>query len=1412
MTEPASQIAVIGAAGRFPASPDLARFWANLLAGRNCLTRFDPRDAEPRPGQPDLRDHPGFVPVAGLIENAEGFDHGLFDYANREALLTDPQHRLFLQACWTALEDAQAITDRTRLRTGVFGGTSMSSYLMSAMTANRVPAGVEPLEILVAADKDYLTSRVSYALDLRGPAVTLQSACSTSLLAVHVACQSLLNGECDLALAGGATLLCPQRTGYLYVPGSIRSPDGVCRPFDAAGTGTVFTSGVGVAVLKRLEDALEQGDDIRALVLGSAANNDGAGKVGYTAPSVDGQAAVIAEAMAVAGVDPDHIGYLEAHGTGTELGDPVEVQALRQAFTLAGDHWTPRACALGSVKGNMGHMDSAAGIGGFLKTVLALREGIIPPTINLERVNPALDLDTSPFHLPLSSKPFPADNRTAGVSSFGVGGTNVHVILAPPPPRPSRPASCRVAKPVRLPVSAADGSGLGRQCRALAAALETHTPAPKDIPVWAAALARYRVALPSRTTVDASAGDATALAETLRRQAQALDRRSGTPVLAGKGPARPLCFPLPGQGTHRPGMSRALYETDPVFARHLDRVCVRIRELQAPNPRPRLLAAGEGSDTDRLHRTDWAQMALFAHAWAAASAALDWGLTPSTLLGHSIGEIIAATVAGVFTLDNAIRVVAARGALMAACLPGAMSAVHAPEEEVAALLPRELCIASINGPTSIVVAGPEEALAAFEQRLTDAGLAAQRLHTSHAFHSPAMDSARTGLQAMIREGPTPGAPRWPLISNLTGRFLTPEQARDPAYWGDHLRRTVRFSDGIRTLGADGDPLFLDLGPDGASGSLVRLTLPDAALAAPLPAPPEAPQSLEALAWILGRAPRPPVRIEGTVPRTHPLPTYVFAPHRHWLLDGLEPDTGAPSETCASRSAATAESDGDTPDENDPTQPAERPASLPPPVPPATPVEQLLCAIWAEVLRIRTVGVEDNYFDLGGTSVIALQIAAKAQIHGLSFAPRRMLDHPTVRSLARELPDQASSVTPPGGAQAAQRPERLPLSPWQQRLTTCAYESGVWPPAQHALIASDDRLDAERLEKAVRAVFEAQPVLTAQVDPIGMDLRWEEADERPTCFSLRPIGTTRPAVEAARLARTITPDAGAAAHVTLLRGESGDLVMLALHPLLADAAAIPLLLAELHRSYQHPAAQVPSLAFPERLQRRAPPWPDAPRYPAARRMILRLDPDTSQALTMDLPGRLRVTADTLVARALVHSPLCPTAARYLLLERSSRGDEADIAHLASAQQKLEATPIDALAVLDTAEALTVESRPLVEDWSQALLVRYLGELVPATPPGMRYLAPEPGPNGLVPPANPLGVLCDITAWTTGDRLSLSILLAPSVVAPEPGVCMDALATFAAQVVRLPPSAPTPETFTDHDLSHDELADLINDFGD
>jgi acyl transferase domain-containing protein len=863
-------VALVGLACRVPGARNAEQFWANLAAGTES-TRFYTREEQLKMGvAAALVDDPAFVPAAAGLDDIEYFDAEFFGMTSREADIADPQHRLFLELGHTALEDAGCDPARYPGAIGCYAGTGTNDYLWRNVRRNpRVAEAAGGLSVSIGNSPDYLATLASYRLNLRGPSFTVHTACSTSLVAIHLACEALRNGECDMALAGGVCIELPYGFGYLYLDGGITSPDGHCRPFDARAAGTIWGSGGGVVVLKRLPDALADGDHIRAVVLGNAINNDGSAKVGFSAPSAEGQADVVAQALGLAAIDPRTVTYVEAHGTATALGDPIEVSALSRAYSagVTDRNW----CGLGSVKSNFGHLSQAAGVVGVIKTVLALEQGLIPPSLHFESPNPAIDFAASPFYVnqALSVWDGGGGPRRAGVSSFGIGGTNAHVILEEAP-RLAEPAG-RSRPRQLLQVSARTETALATAVERLADHLTAH--ADLGLADVAGSLRHGRTRHPHRAVVVAAdPADAAAALGDKRR------RHTGK---AANVPPR-VAFLFSGQGSQYSGMGAELYKTEPAYAAAVDE-CAAALEFDI---RELIMAGAE----EQLRQTRYTQPALFVVEYALARLWESWGVSPAAMIGHSIGEYVAATLAGVFTLPDALRVVAARGALMQAMPTGAMLAVQASEDEVRGQLPEGLAIATVNGPGTCVVAGPSEDVDRFAQSLRGRRTGSRPLRTSHAFHSPMMDPVLADFQAVVA-GVARRAPTRAFLSNRTGDWITAEQATDPAYWAGHLRETVRFGDCVRRLLDSGTWLMVECGPGRQLVGLARMQLP-AGGPVPLPSLPgtgEKQRDLDVLYDTAGRLWVAGVDLVdfGDRGRRVPLPTYPYERSYHWL----EPEVG-----------------------------------------------------------------------------------------------------------------------------------------------------------------------------------------------------------------------------------------------------------------------------------------------------------------------------------------------------------------------------------------------------------------------------------------------------------------------------------------------------------------------------------------
>nr|WP_211194737.1 type I polyketide synthase [Pyxidicoccus fallax] len=993
-----TEVAIVGIAGRFPGARDLDEFWRNLCDGVEAIETLSDEEALKAGASPASLSDSRFVKVAARLADVAGFDAAFFGYSPREAELMDPQQRLFLECALEALEDAGHGAPPPEQLVGVFGGQALSTYLvLNLLTNPEVLRTTDPLQLNLGNAGSFLTTRVSYKLDLRGPSFNVESACSTSLVAVHVACQSLLNQECDVALAGGVSINLQLQGGYFFQEGSILSPDGHCRPFDAQGRGIVFGSGAGVVALKRLEDALADGNPIYAVIKGSAVNNDGGARVGYTAPGVEGQAAVISEALGNAGVSAGSIGYVEAHGTGTALGDPIEIQALTTAF---GDEAAgPGTCAIGSVKANVGHLDAAAGVTGLIKAALALKHRKLPPSLHFETPNPHIDWERSPFRVNTALREWKAPAgtpRRAGVSSFGMGGTNAHVILEEPPPAPRATPSARA--PQVLVLSARTPTALAAQTSRLAEHLRAHPGLDLADVAHTLQVGRkrhpHRRVLVCQDTADALAG----LTGSGRMLTQH-EERTG----------RPTVFMFPGQGAQHVDMARGLYDGERLFREQLDACATQLKPHLGLDLREVLYpTAARREESQRLlQQTRLAQPALFAVEYALAKLWMAWGVQPEAMVGHSLGEYVAACLAGVMSLPDALGLVAARGKLMQELPAGAMLSVALPAAELEPLLGARLSVAAMNGPAFTVVSGPTEDVEALAATLEGRGVRCRKLHTSRAFHSAMMDPILAPFAERVRRVKLQ-APKLPYLSNLTGTWATAATATDPDAWVRHLRQPVRFAAGLAAL--QPGRVLLEVGPGrtlstfaGASGASGQPHTSITSLRHPEDPQPDTAVLLGAVGqlWMAGvdiawEALRPGERRQRVS-----LPTYPFERKRHWVSPGMRHLEGAVRQEGDAPPAPTPE-----PDE---AAAHSRPALRTEYVAPTTDDERMVAGIWEEVLGVRPVGLHDDFFELGGHSLLATTVVGRLRdIVGFTVPLQALFESPTVARMTSLVAAQRQS--------------------------------------------------------------------------------------------------------------------------------------------------------------------------------------------------------------------------------------------------------------------------------------------------------------------------------------------------------------------------------------------------------------------
>ena len=1001
-------VAIIGMAGRFPGARSVAEFWNHQINGIEAISHFRVEDLEVS-GAEDLARDPNYVRARSILEDVDLFDAEFFGIYPREAELMDPQQRLFLECCWQAFEDAGYDPSNCPGPIGVYAGSSTSTYFLSRLCASpgfirKFTGGyqVGNYPEMMGNNLDFLSTRVSYKLNLRGPSFTMQAGCSTSLLAVTQACQSLLTYQSDMALAGGSSITFPQKRGSHYQEGGMVSPDGHCRTFDADAQGTVFGSAVAVVLLKRLEDAMRDGDQIYAVIRGFAANNDGSAKVGYTAPSVEGQARVIALAQEAAGVDPQTIGYIEAHGTGTPLGDPIELAALTRAFRAHTDG--ERFCAIGTAKTNVGHLDIAAGVTGLIHAAHVVRHGVFPPTLHFKKPNPKFDLENSPFYVNPNLTEWKSDKlpRRAGVSAFGVGGTNAHVVLVQAPPLTSvsseRPAQLLV-------ISARTEKALESATDNLAEYFKSHPDVSLANAAWT--LQSGRRAFVCRRAVVARDPEEAVAALSLRdrKRVQTRLRQIDNPEVS---------FLFPGQGSQHPNMGREIYASEPIFRNAVDRCAEILQPHLEADLRTLLYPAQGASEEARRRVTDTiiAQPAIFTVEYALSQLWMHWGIRPQVMLGHSIGEFVAACLAGVFTLEDALALVASRGRMMQAVPAGGMLSVRLPEADVRARLNGHLSLAAVNSPALCVVAGPFEALDKLELQLSGEGVAFRRLVTSHAFHSAMMDPIIEPFTACVSQMHL-NPPRIPYISGVTGKWITEKEATDPVYWSRHFREAVRFSAGATELRKNPNSILLEVGPGNVLTTLARqhtgvspdqVTVPS--LADGFSGEGDMASLMTALGsvWLAGVQPDWAAVHNGERRQRISLPTYPFERKRYWLeAPGVEEvEASLPAAPAVvSRTAAIA------PPNTEETEPVNTIVPIPENavcIPSRTAkISRLLAEIFEELsgIDLSQANGTTTFLEMGFDSLFLTQVTQALQSRfGLRITFRQLLgDQSTLDTLA-----------------------------------------------------------------------------------------------------------------------------------------------------------------------------------------------------------------------------------------------------------------------------------------------------------------------------------------------------------------------------------------------------------------------------
>lgn len=996
-----SKIAVIGMACRFPGADKLNEYWINIIEGKETIKHFT--DEEVTKSDPDfvnLRKNHDYVKVRGVLNDIDKFDADFFSITPKDATWTDPQHRAWLEIAWEAFENANCDPFSFNGSIGVFAGGSMSTYLFNNILRDPKkleillrPSFGESTQIWLGNDTSFIPTKTAYKLNLRGPAVNVQTACSTSLVAISLACQSLFSYESDICLAGGVSIFVPQEKGYIYQEGSITSPDGVCRPFDAKGNGTVFSNGVGAVVLKRLDDAIRDRDNIYAVVSGWALNNDGNNKVSYTAPSIDGQAEVIMMAQSFAEISPEQISYIEAHGTATQLGDPIEIAALTKAFSRGTDK--KQFCGIGSVKSNIGHTDTAAGVASFIKTCLAAYHRIIPPTIHFSEPNKNIKFEDTPFFIQRELKEWNEERPLImGVSSFGIGGTNAHVIIEEPPR--IREMSAKSSEwPELVLLSAKTEYSLNKRIHELIEFLKANPD--RNLKDVAYTLGIGRNHMSHRSFMVASDVE------------EILSGKSNFTAGIHNNRVPGIAFMFPGQGAQYVAMGKDLYNKNRLFSQILDECFEIVKSETGQNLKTIFFETNNREESDlRLACTDLTQPALFIIEYALTKVLEQINIKPDYLIGHSIGEYTAACIAGVFDLQSALRIVIRRGQLMQRMPTGKMLAVRASSDKLRSFTSSYFEIAADNSTASCSISFKTENAKRVEELLTSNGIAYIGLNTSHAFHSEAFDPILSEFGEYVSKFNLK-APTIPFISCLTGQFITVEQATSGSYWANQLRNTVQFRQGISIISNTAEVVFLEVGPETHLSSLVKQN--------------DEVKNKNSIIFTLGKSDNLDERykifsalgqmfalgisidFEVLYKEIKPcrinLPTYPFERKRHWIDFELPKEIHTPDKSSKFWKQFFGVGHGRIDEKATSWGRNDILIDSAPNIQDFTPTEQKIYNIWSEAFMKKNFSVLDNFFEIGGDSLLAISVISKMKAtFKMDISLKVFLESPGIKDLAK----------------------------------------------------------------------------------------------------------------------------------------------------------------------------------------------------------------------------------------------------------------------------------------------------------------------------------------------------------------------------------------------------------------------------
>lgn len=1075
--EKSNEIAVIGLAGRFPGAENIYEFWNIVKNGTEAISYFSKDELVKKGVDKDLLDNQNYVYANGMIDCADKFDSTFFGFTPREADFMDPQHRVFLETCYEALENAGYDSERFGGLIGVFAGAGMNNYILKNLFQHpEILRTIGEFQSIINNSNDFLSTRVSYKLNLKGPSLSVQTACSTSMVAIHMACQNLLTRQCDIALGGGAFIQTPRGQGFMYEPGGIFSPDGHCRPFDKKANGTIFGEGVGVVVLKRLEDAIRDHDTIWAVIKGSAVNNDGAVKVGYMAPSVQGQADVVSKAHAIANVNPEDISYIETHGTGTHMGDPIEVSALTQAFNSEKTSY----CALGSVKANIGHLDAAAGVAGLIKTVLALKNKQLPPNINFQEANPELYINSSPFYINTTLKDWQSNGKPllAGVSAFGIGGTNAHCVLQEAPPLQTYKSN---REHHLLPLSAKTLNGLQKQLSNLYSHLK-HTK--QNIADIAYTLQSGRKQYNYRSLI---------ICNSLEDAISQLDESKRNLIETGKQTLSNcrIAFMFTGQGNQYQNMAKGLYDKFTTFRKIVEEANSFLLEKHNLNLID-IVFNDELDEKSIINNTSIAQPLLFIFQYATTKLLNEFGIKPDVLIGHSIGELTAACISGIFSFEDGLDIVVARGKLMQDQNPGAMMSVQLNAEEIMPYLNDKVSLALLNAPNYCVVSGDFSDIEEFKEKLLKdkPDIHISTLNTSHAFHSYMMEPALVPFKEIFKHIDF-GEINIPFISNITGTWADEREVKTPDYWAKHIRSSVNFVGGINELLSERNTFFIEVGPGESLATLLSQFEQDNVkimVASTIKHPKKKIDDTEfffrtiAKTWIAGANITWEALYKDEIRYRVPLPTYPFERKYHWI------DPKVPfSYNKEYNQEYTPEKHSYKEDKLSSNDIAEYPQHERPNldneyVPARTDCEKAIVEIWEKILGIKGIGIKDDFFLLGGQSLLASQLILHINKRFNSKIPfKGIFDAPTITDLVSKFKLTELSRTYEDPLKYLDEEELLPLSFDQRRLWIISKIDENNPayniPFTYRLKGD---LDINTFEESIRILFNKHKILLSHV--------------------------------------------------------------------------------------------------------------------------------------------------------------------------------------------------------------------------------------------------------------------------------------------------------------------------------------------